>query len=158
MALVQCLLAATSMGYVRKVHKETGLTEAEKAEYECVFRELLLKHGPFFLWASVSIDPLHSQWVSKLMATGLDELKLYEAGRPRASSMPPLHMEKKRPAILENVGDYRRKTTRSEGWLKNQPPSLQSVLLNTLCKMEGCQPAFVWDRIYSRVHVMIRNH
>jgi len=51
-----------------------------KAELQCVYHEMALRHGPFFIWASAHGTEPERQWVLGCLEQGLEELKLFEGG------------------------------------------------------------------------------
>jgi hypothetical protein len=49
-------------------------------ERSCVYREAILRHGPYFIWASVCGSDEEQEWVEAVMAEGFDALNKYESG------------------------------------------------------------------------------
>ncbi len=49
-----------------------------QVELQCVYREMALRYGPFFVWASVLGSKPQQRWVLERIEHGLKQLKLYE--------------------------------------------------------------------------------
>jgi hypothetical protein len=87
LASLMTFLSLASRGYtVNKYAEEpaestesvnvSGRSEAK--ERECVYRELVLRHGTFFIWASVCGNDDQKKWVKKSIDSGMKVLRDYE--------------------------------------------------------------------------------
>ncbi|OBT38553.1 hypothetical protein VE00_11128 [Pseudogymnoascus sp. WSF 3629] len=64
-------------------HGILGNLSAEDSNLEkrqCIYRELVLAHGPYFLWCSVSKSEKETRWVEEMLDKGVEGLKEYEKG------------------------------------------------------------------------------
>jgi len=59
---------------------DAPLDPGDRAELQCVYREMALRHGPYFLWSSIFGNEQEVLQVQQYMEQGLKELKLYEMG------------------------------------------------------------------------------
>lgn len=128
-----------------------GVVVDDTLELECVYRELLLKHGPYFLWASRNPHGSKEQmWVRDLVWKGWEALKFYETGEVVASTFGK--NQKKISHAGEPKSD-RQSEVREPTCVTL--PSLHSILLRELCKKAGCTMQTLWDAVHDLLHDMI---
>lgn len=85
------------------------LTAEEKFIQVTIAMDAMIRHGPFFLWATYSSDDLVRKWVKGQFQRGYNNLKHFEMRGLKTDD-----------AAVE------------------QSPSLQSVLFQEFCKKAGC--------------------
>lgn len=58
----------------------SGTADYDLVERQCIYRELALTHGPYFLWCSINGSVSERLWVKKQLDEGVMGLKEYENG------------------------------------------------------------------------------
>lgn len=58
----------------------SGTMDYDLVERQCIYRELALTHGPYFLWCSIHGSVAETAWVKKQLDEGVVGLKEYENG------------------------------------------------------------------------------
>lgn len=59
---------------------ESSAEDSNLVTRQRIYRELVLEHGPYFLWCSVSGSEKETRWVKEMLDEGVTELKEYEKG------------------------------------------------------------------------------
>jgi hypothetical protein len=78
LAGVSILLYSTSIYYTCTTNFEGVIDDFEEAEVQCVFRELSIRFGPYFIWMAIFGSVTDNIWVKKRLGEGLQELREYE--------------------------------------------------------------------------------
>ncbi|KFY53533.1 hypothetical protein V496_07522 [Pseudogymnoascus sp. VKM F-4515 (FW-2607)] len=55
-------------------------SDSSLVERQCIYRELALAHGPYFLWCSVRGSEAERKWVKETLDEGVEGLREYENG------------------------------------------------------------------------------
>jgi hypothetical protein len=84
-------LSLASRGYTMNEYTEESAKstkpvgffgQSEINERECVYRELVLQHGAFFIWASACGSNYQKEWVRESIDSGMKLLRDYENASP----------------------------------------------------------------------------
>lgn len=75
-----------SNGLAARISPEDRSLDFERS---CVYREAILKHGPYFIWASVCGSEKEKKWVEDVMSEGFETLKKYENGDEMGGKAQP---------------------------------------------------------------------